>query len=44
MGICTRCGAVYNEADEHECLVENIPPKGKEFVKGVLVNNVKAIK
>lgn len=44
MAICTKCGSVFHDEDEHECKLENIPTKGKEFVKGVLIDNTKAIK
>lgn len=44
MAICLKCGSVHNDMDEHECKAENIPPKGKEFIKGILIDNTKAIK
>lgn len=42
MSLCTKCGAIFNEADKHECKMENIPGKGKEIIKGVEITNTKA--
>lgn len=44
MAICTKCGAIINDEDEHVCKIENIPPKGKEIIKGVLVANTAVVK
>lgn len=44
MAICTKCGSVFHDEDEHECKLENVPAQGTEIIQGVKVINEKANK